>query len=123
MGEVIFLRPIHYYQRRYKYYSLTAIISYNSYISLSPSTLLDMEFVSHSFYVVEKTKTVKNSFADSFFNNLIFYKCAKSRPKLSCRKFTRPVFVKLFYLIIVFLDHSNMVVCSSSLICCNRGER
>ena len=38
-----------------------AIISYNSYISLAPSTLLDMEFVSYSFFVLEKTKNVKNN--------------------------------------------------------------
>ena len=66
-------------------------------------------------------------YADSFFRNLIFFKCAKSWPKLSCREFTRPVFVKLFHLIIVFLDHSTTVQAwlfvFSSLICCNRQSR
>ena len=43
MGDVIFLRPIHYCQRRYKYYSQIAIISYKNYISLAPPTLLDIK--------------------------------------------------------------------------------
>ena len=120
MGEVIFLRPIHYCQQRYKYYSQKAIISYNSYISLAPSTFRDMEFFSHSFFILKKTNIVKNN---RLFRDLIFYKCVKSGPKLSCREFTRPVFVNFYYLIIVFLDHSSMVVCFSLLICCNQGER
>ena len=53
-------------------------------------------------------------FADS-----LFFLRKKSGQKLFCHEFTRPVFVKLFYLLTVFLDHSSItVVCFSSLICC-----
>ena len=41
------------------FYDLFTIAS--EYISLAPSTMLDIEFVSHSFFVLEKTKNVKNN--------------------------------------------------------------
>ena len=39
--------------------SQIAIISYNSYISLAPSTLLDMELFSRSFFVLKKNEERK----------------------------------------------------------------
>ena len=48
----------------YKYYSQIEIISFNSYISLAPSILLDKEFVSYSFLVLEIMKSVKNNLCE-----------------------------------------------------------